>query len=224
MAASIWQVLYSPFYEAGEAVKGIYQVHLENKNLREQIANLMVESAVLQEQSLENHRLRDLLGLRSSLGFEVIPAEVTSRDPTFRQISLVINAGSTSGVKRDLAVINPQGLVGKIVDVFPDYSAVQLLFDPGFQVSCVNQRSRVMGIASWKTGLVLEMSYVSLNADIRVGDQVVTSGLSNIYPAGLKIGQVSSVTQDPKMLFKEIELLPHSDLQELEEVFVIKSF
>lgn len=220
----VWQVLYSPFYQAGEKVRGLYQVHQENQKLRQQIAGLTVENGILEEQRLENHRLRQLLELRNVLDFEVIPAEVVARDPIFRLHSVLINAGSQSGVLRDLPVIDRRGLAGKVTEAFPKTSAVQLLFDPGFKVSCLDQRSRVTGIISWKTGQLLKLDYVPGNADLRVGDEIVTSGLSSIYPPGLKIGRVIKVGQDRESLFKTVEVSPYADIYNLEELFVIKTY
>ncbi|OGC92432.1 MAG: rod shape-determining protein MreC [candidate division Zixibacteria bacterium RBG_16_48_11] len=220
----IRQVLYSPFQQAGEKVRGLYQVHLENQKLRQQIAGMTVENGILEEQRLENHRLRQLLELRSILDFEVIPAEVVTRDPIFRLHSVHINAGSQSGVLRDLPVIDRRGLVGKVTEAFDKTSTVQLLFDPGFKLSCLVQRSRVTGIVSWKTGQLLKLDYVPSNADLQEGDEIVTSGLSGIYPAGLKIGRVIKVGQDRESLFKTVEVSPYADIYNLEELFVIKTY
>lgn len=219
----VWQVLYAPFYQAGEKISGLYQVHLENNRLREQIANLTVRNGVLEEEGLENQRLRKLVDLRAKLDFEVIPAEVVSRDPNFRLNSTVISAGWQTGVRRDLPVIDIRGLAGKVTEVFSDQAVVQLLFDPSFRVSGLDQRSRVMGIISWKVSQFLELNYVPGSADVQVGDEIVTSGLSTVYPSGLKIGRVTSVSQDRDVLFKSIVVSPYADLQNLEELFVVKT-
>lgn len=218
----IWEILYAPFYQSGEMLKGLYQVHQENKLLRHQIAQLEVEKNILQEEHLENRRLRELLELKAGLQFEVIPAEVLARDLNFRLNTILINADGLSGVQKDSPVIDTRGLVGKVMEVFPGHAVVQLLFDPGFKVSALDQRSRVKGILSWKSGSLLEMSYVPSGDDIQVGDDIVTSGLGTIYPAGLRIGWVTSVGQDRKLLFKTIVVAPYADIFNLEELFVIK--
>jgi rod shape-determining protein MreC len=220
----IWQILYAPFYQAGEKIRGLYQVQRENHELRKDLAALTVENNILEEERLENQRLRQLLEFKNILDFEVIPAEVIARDPNFRVNTVLISAGARLGVQRYLPVIDIRGLVGKVTEAFPDYSSVQMLFDPGFKVSGLVQRSRVAGIVAWKGGQLLELEYVPSAADVQVGDEIVTSGLSRIYPTGLKIGRVTRVSRDPQSLFKIVEISPFADLYNVEELFIIKTF
>ena len=220
----IWQILYAPFYQAGEKIRGLYQVQRENQELRKDLAALTVENNILEEERLENQRLRQLLEFKNILDFEVIPTEVIARDPDFRVNSVLISAGTRLGVQRDLPVIDVRGLVGKVTEAFPDYSSVQMLFDPGYKVSGLVQRSRAAGIVAWKGGQLLELEYVPSAADVQVGDEIVTSGLSRIYPTGLKIGRVTKVSQDPQSLFKIVELSPFADLYNVEELFIIKTY
>ena len=220
----VWQVLYNPFYQAGEKVRGLYKVKQENQKLKKELVALSVENSILEEQRLENQRLRSLLEFRNVLDFEVIPAEVIARDPSFKVTTLDINAGSQVGVQRDLPVMDTRGLVGKVIEAFPEYSVVQMLFDPGFKIPALVQRSRVAGIVVWKEGQILEMQYVLSNSDVQKGDEIVTSSLSKIYPPGLKIGQVTKVSQDSKSLFMSVEFIPYADLNQVEELFVIKTY
>jgi len=219
-----WQILYAPFYQAGEKIRGLYGVQRENQELRKELTALAVENNILEEERLENQRLRQLLEFKNILDFEVIPAEVIARDPNFRVTSALISAGTRLGVQRDLPVIDVHGLVGKVTEAFPDYSSVQMLFDPGFKVSGLVQRSRVAGIVAWKGGQLLELEYIPSAADVQVGDDIVTSGLSRIYPTGLKIGRVTRVSRDPQSLFKRVEISPFADLYKVEELFVIKTY
>jgi rod shape-determining protein MreC len=220
----LWQVFYSPFYQAGDRLRDLYQVHLENQKLRKEISSLRIENGILEEQRLENHRLRQLLELKATLDFEVIPAEVISRDADFPFSTVVINSGTQAGVTKDLPAIDPSGLVGKVIEAYLNHATLQLLFDPGFRISAVIQRTRIVGIVSWKQAELLEMNFIPFDADVQVGDQVVTSGLSAIYPPGLRIGKVVKVSQKPESLFKLIEIIPFADVQNLEELFVIKVY
>jgi rod shape-determining protein MreC len=220
----IWQVFYAPFYQAGETVRNLHQVQQENLRLKRELAALEIEKNILEEERLENRRLRQLLDLRTDLDFEVIPAEVRARDPSFKTATIQINSGSQTGVERNLPVIDGRGLVGKVIEAFPKYSVVQMLYDPGFKVSALVQRSRVTGLLVWRGGRFLELEYVPIDADVTVGDEVVTSGLGTIYPSGLKIGKVSRVSQEPNSLFKTVEVSAYAELDQVEELFVIKAY
>ncbi len=220
----VWQVFFAPFYQAGETVRGLYQVRQENLRLKRELVAATVEKNILEEVRLENQRLRQLLNLRTEMDLEVIPAEVTARDPSFRTAAIQISSGTQSGVEPNLPVIDSRGLVGKVIEAFPKYSVIQVLYDPGIKVSAMIQRSRVTGLVVWKGGTFLELEYVPSDADVAVDDEVVTSGLGTIYPAGLKIGKVSRVLQEPNSLFKRVEVSAYAELNQAEELFVIKAY
>lgn len=217
-----WRLLYSPFYQTGEMIRGLYNVHQTNEMLTRRIAGLIVTNSLLEEQGLENQRLRELLQLRTTFRFDVVPGEVLSRDPQYRLNSLVIGVGAAQGILENMPVIDTRGLAGKVLETLPDRSVVQLLFDPGFKASAVVQRSRVLGIICWKSGQLLELKYVPLSEDVQIGDLVITSGLGATYPPGLEIGRVVAVSQDKNLLFKTIDVSPSANIQNLEELFVVK--
>jgi rod shape-determining protein MreC len=224
VSSVMWEFLYSPFYQASEKIRSLYNVHQENRQLKLQIAELKIQASMLFEQRVENERLRRYLNLRNQSGLEVIPCEVVAREPHFRLTSLVVSAGSNSGVSKNMPVIDEHGLVGKIIEVFSDRSVVQSVYDPGLEISAVDQRSRIKGIASWKSGAVMELKYVSAVDDVQIGDPIVTSGLGSIYPAGIEIGTVTAVTKNESMLFKEIDIQTRADIRNSEELFIIKSY
>jgi rod shape-determining protein MreC len=121
-----------------------------------------------------------------------------------------------------MPVVTPEGLVGKLYKVFPRMSIVQLMLDRNFSVSGRVQRSRGLGIVTWTELSGLELIAVPRNSDVQVGDVVVTSDSSALYPPGIRIGLVSHTTEEAS-LFKSIHLQPDVDFSQLEEVFVILS-
>ncbi len=213
---------YSPFFEINQKAQVFYDVHQKNKSQEEQILRLILENDQLKELGLENQRLRELLGYKTQINSKVIAAEVVNTDPERKTSSVIINVGSQSGVKKNMSVVNLDGLVGKVIEVFPATALVQLLFDPNGQVSALDQRSREQGIIKWEKGWELDLEYVPSTADIIPGDEIVTSGQGGIFPAGLKIGVVSRVEPKTNLLFQNIKVKPYVKINSLEEVFVVE--
>lgn len=232
LSALIFGFTYAPFYALSNQVKQLKGVYRENRKLHQEVMELTLENSELVEERLENSRLRALLEFRSELEYQVIPAEVVAAEPNRPQGtgSVVINKGKDKGIERNMPVLNLQGLVGKIEEVFPSRSTVQLMLDPNFRVSALDQRSRVFGIIKPHSGSgsVLRLDNVPTGEDIRTGDQVVSSGLGGIFPAGIKIGVVSGVEEQALSkrgpysgVFQEIKVKPSVDFSSLEELFIL---
>jgi rod shape-determining protein MreC len=112
-------------------------------------------------------------------------------------------------------------LVGKVVDVFEKSSLVQLLMDRNCPVSAMIQRTRVSGILNYHGGNTFRLENVPWRMDVRQGDQIISSGMGDLFPKGLHLGRVIGVRSNERSLFKEISVEPSVDFNSLEEVFVI---
>ncbi len=232
LSALILRFSYAPFYALSHQIEQLEGVYQENRKLRQKVMELTLDNSKLKEEHLENSRLRALLEFRSELRFQVVPAEVFAAEPNRPPGtgSVVINKGKEKGIKPDMPVLNLHGLVGKIQEVFPHRSTVQLMLDPDFRVSALDQRSRVFGIIKPHSGAasVLKLDNVPTGEDVRAGDEVVSSGLGGIFPAGIRIGVVSMVDGQAlrgaspySPIFKEIQVKPSVDFNSLEELFVL---
>lgn len=195
----------------------------ENRQLREKVLYLNIENTRLKDADLENERLRKLLGFKSRGSLDYLPAIVISRG--FHQIinSIQVNVGKNDGIQKNMPIITEKGFVGKIYLVGEENSLVQLMTDINFRVSALILRSRSTGIVSWKSGDVFAMSNVPKSFDVAVGDTIITSGYSQMYPPRVPIGFVSQVSDDIPGMFKDIELKAFVDFSSIEEVFVIIS-
>lgn len=193
----------------------------ENRRLRLENTRLALENALLKETKLENERLRKLLGFKRRKKFELIPAEVIGVDPSRIVNSILIDIGGDSGIEVNMPVVTSEGLVGKVIDVFPKTTLVQLLLDRNCRVSAIVQRSRVLGIVEWERGSICRLKNVLDRSDVKVGDVVVSSGMGGVFPKGIKIGVVSEVAQQKGTPFKEVKVVPSVDFTRLEEVFVL---
>jgi rod shape-determining protein MreC len=199
----------------------LLQVRSENLRLRRQLAELQGELHRYREAYLQQQRLRDLLGFRSAVFPNPVAAEVVGIDPSQWAEAVAINKGSRDRVRKDMAVVTHQGLVGRTIDISPHYTMVLLLTDRRSAVDALVQRTRARGIVVGKSRRLCELRYVDFHADIQVGDTIISSGLGEVYPKGLLIGTVVSVREKSHGLFHDVEVKPAVDLAKLEEVLVL---
>ncbi len=203
------------------------QLQRENDELRAELARLRLDGARVEEIARENERLRQMLQFRNSTRQPYLAARVIGRDTSNWWKSVRIDRGARDGVRVDAAVITPQGLVGKILQVGESESQVLLIMDRSCKVSGRLQTSREPGIV---TGGVAEMSanprcrmtFISRQAKIESRTVVMTSGMGGVFPAGYVIGAVAERNRaDEAGLYQEVEIIPAVNFKSLEEVFVI---
>jgi rod shape-determining protein MreC len=192
----------------------------ENVRLRAEVERLQAELGRTREQSLENDRLRRLLGMRVGLAPRSVGASVVTFGVSGQSRVLVLDQGAEAGVRPDQAVVAWGGAVGRVVASGNRVSKVRLLTDPNSGVAGVVQRSRVEGMVLGTGKDTVEMAYVPKYADVVVGDRVVTSGLDGVFPRGFGIGTVA-VVEEPSGASKKIEIVPEVRFGALEEVLVL---
>jgi len=222
ISEGIFSFTYGPFYSLSNRIGELHQVYQNNRILVEKVTRLTLENTRLKEKGLENERLKKMLDFKSQSSFELIPAEVISAEPGRFPGSILINLGEKDGVKKNMTIINSDGVVGKVSEVLVGSSVVQLLFHPNCRVAAFDQRSRVQGIVKSKRGIILDLDNVPLDEDVKPGDEIYTSGLGEIFPAGLKVGRVIIISRENNSVFKTIKIKPAVDFFSLEELFLIK--
>jgi rod shape-determining protein MreC len=190
----------------------------ENQKLRRENTSLAYEKMQLQDALLENTRLRKLLGFREKSQLQLTAAEVIGQNPHDIANGLLLNAGVERGIQKSAAVLTADGLVGKIINSDDSFSICQILFDPNSRVSAKIQRNREFGIISWDGGNQLKLLYIVKTIKVYVGDVIVTSGMSQIFPKNIKIGVVVDVSMENKGMFQNILIQPSVNFNRLEEV------
>ncbi len=225
-------LIFAPFLKISTVLTGsvqqVWHDYVDLRNMREENQQLKGEVAVLkrrldqlQEQALETQRLQRLLVLRDSTAPQFLTARVVGKDATNWFRTIVIDRGSRDGLRRNLPVLAPDGLVGRIAELTPVSAKVQLLTDPVSAVGGLLQRTRVTGIVMGSLGAGTRMTYLPLLADVAVGDEVVTSGMGGVFPKGIPVGRVTAVERRSGALFQEASLQPSVDLSRLEEVLIL---
>ena len=190
----------------------------ENQQLRHELAEAQAQILQLSEESAENVHLRDLLGLRSRIPFRTVAATIIAASPGTGSV-LTIDKGMTAGLKTDLAVITPDGIVGKTVAVFSRTAQVLLITDRASGVGSLLQKSGTQGVLKGEGDGVCALDYIMNENEVSPGDPVVTSGLDQIYPKGLLVGRVVSVSSGG--VYKSIRVRPAATLDRLESVLVV---
>ena len=193
----------------------------ENRALRQHIARLQEENARLRETAVAASRLRDLLELQEQLPYPTVAAQVIGRDPTNWYRSIVINKGRKEGLAADMGVLTPAGAVGRIVKSYDRFAIVLLLNDLNNAVTGLVQRTRDEGIVEGTEKGLAQIKYLPLLSTVKVGDQVVTSGLAGGFPRGIPIGTITKIERREAELFLSAEIAPDADFTKIEEVLVI---
>ena len=224
--------LCAPFQKAStfiiKKVNGVFQgylflVHLQKENtmLKQRVAELLKENHQLKEMEFTNERLQKLLQFREKISSSVIAAEVIGQDPSSWFKSMTINKGEKDGVRRGMAVISPEGVVGQILKTAPDYSVVLLITDYNSAIDSIVQRTRAKAIVEGKGENRCQLKYLLRSEEVAPGDIVVTSGLGGSLPKGLMVGEVRSVDKKGHSIFQFAELVPSVDLSKIEDVLII---
>ena len=202
-------------------IPNYFELRSENRILREQNLTLSEELIRLREAKLENARLRQLLALKERSPFTYASATVVGKTMSLLQNTITIDVGENDGVKPNMPIVTDAGLVGRVTSTSSHYAIGQVLWNKDFRASAKVERGRVDGILQWEGGEYLSLKNVAKTLDVLIGDVVITSEYSTLYPPGIKIGVVSKTSQAPGALFQTIEVTPSVDLSRIEQVFVI---
>ena len=201
---------------------GLQDTRRENARLQKELDELRMRNRELESRAAEGQRLANLLNFRSAHPeASMIPAEVigASADPTSH--TLFINRGERDHVRRNLAVITPEGVVGKIVEVFPSTSQVLLINDRDSGVGALFAASRTHGVVKGSGDPNPHLDYIVNDEKVQSGDKILTSGEDHIFPKDLPIGTVESAK--PGTPFQIIGISPAARLDRLEEVLILLS-
>ncbi len=226
-------IVQRPVSSVGDAGRGLFESILnfrqaaqENELLRREVTRLEAEAREGNFARSENERLRGLLDLREQGTYETVMARVIARDPTGWFDSVTINRGSLAGIERNMPVVTPTGIVGRIVGVGPVTAQVMLLTNELSgagaiigQLGISNSLGSVRGTG--EHGL-LEMRYVSGLEAVKAGDSVTTTGQDRIYPPGLSVGTIHEVKQGTATSTHTILVRPSAQLEQLEQVAVLR--
>jgi rod shape-determining protein MreC len=197
-------------------------VRAENVRLRDEVLRLRVDGLRMDELYDENRRLRRVLNLAQVLPLETVAGEVIAREWGGWVRSLTVNRGRGDKVARLTAVITPDGLIGRVVDVRPGVSIVQVLTDPASTVGAHAVRTRTQGIVEGEPRGTIRFKFMARDgSQIEVGDLIVTSGQGGVFPRGIPIGRVRAIDDRGSALFHYAAIEPVVDFGRVDEVLLL---
>lgn len=197
----------------------LHQAEQQNQDLKRQIGQLRLQNLELEEQVRSMPRLASLLAYQENYINRTLEADVIGGGASTSAQVIYLNRGEQDGVRRNMAVITPDGVVGKITRVFHGTSEVLLVTDPDSGVGAVLQQSRLHGILQGQGSGKAELRLIVNDQKVQLGERVLTSGEDQVYPKGLPLGTV--VSAHPGSMFQNIEVKPAVELSRLEEVLIV---
>jgi len=192
----------------------------ENEELRSEIERMKLEQARLSEDAKMARRIQTLLAFKEQYIESTVAAQVIGTSGSEQSRVLYIDKGSDDGIKPDMAVITPTGIVGKIVQVSPGSAQVLPINDQLSGVGAALKDSRLQGILKGGPSGTTTLQYIMSDEPVKPGEQVITSGGDRIFPKGLPVGTVAAV-EPGKDLFLNIRVIPSARLDRLEEVLIV---
>ena len=216
--------IYNVFKSFGDNVN----INADNNRLKKKVAEL--EKQLLDKSELEkqNERLQKLLDFATERQeFEVTVARVIAKNPGIWFNTITIDKGKNQGISVNMSVVTDKGLVGRVFNVGPDWAKVRTIIDGQSSVSGIIERTRDNGLVKGNNSMESEngmcrMIYLPIDSDFNKGDKVITSGLGEIFPKGIYIGDVEEVIMEKRDFYKTAVIRPAVDFKRLEEVLVIK--
>lgn len=223
-SSNIFELPFGVLNLISREIKGIFFYHrnmIQSEKLMREVNLLQQELNTMHEIYLENSRLKNLLGTKQQMPYKAVPAAVIGRPADNWSSAILVDKGSSHGIRRGMVVVSYLGLVGRVVETSKYTASIMLINDPSLSVSGVVRRSRQEGLVSGTLGGTLVMRYLPKDADIKLADTIVTSGLTEAYPKGLLIGKVVDLGDEFSGLTRYAIIKPAVSLSGIEEVLII---
>jgi rod shape-determining protein MreC len=194
-------------------------VRAQNERLRDELERMRLQQVRLAEDAAQARRLQTLLGFKEQFISQTMPAQVISTTGSEFSRGVYIDKGSRDGIKADMPVITADGVVGKVLRVYPTASLVLEINDPSSGAGVILEKSRLQGILRGSSSGETFLANIMADEAIERGERILTSGGDRVYPKGLPVGTVSRIR--PAGTFMNVEVKPAAHLNRLEEVLVI---
>jgi rod shape-determining protein MreC len=211
------QYIWSDYFD-------LRNVRHQNQELQQTISRLQLEQASLLEDARQGQRLQALLGFQEKYIYSTVPAQAIGSSGSAQSHVFYIDKGANDGLKPDMAVITPDGVVGKVRDVFPHTAQVLAVNDQSSGAGVILETTRIRGILRGNVDGQLMIVGILADERIKPGEQVLTAGGDLVFPRGLPVGVVDKVVRDPdRDAFIDVMVKPAAHLDRLDEVLVITS-
>jgi len=212
----VTQNIWNTYFMAVLAVK-------ENSELKKKLGKAIEIKNRYEELELENIRLKKFVNFTGLVPDTYVAAQIIARDPSPWFKTMMIDKGANDGLLKGSPVLVSEGIVGQLLEVAGNYSKVLLITDRNSAVDALVQNSRVRGIVKGNNEDNCSFVYTLRKDEVKEGETIVSSGLDQVFPKGLKIGRILKVTKIHSQLFQDISIETSVDFDKLEEVLVFKN-
>ena len=195
----------------------------ENVELRERLSTSIELQNRYEELERENRRLRKFVDFTASVPAHYVAARIIARDPSPWFKTIMIDKGTSEGLSKGNPVLVSEGIVGQVISVSKNASRILLITDRNSAVDALIQNSRVRGIVKGDNENNCLFVYALRKDEVKQGEMIVSSGLDQVFPKGLKIGKILNVTKVHSQLFQDITIETSVDFDKIEEVLVLKN-
>jgi rod shape-determining protein MreC len=196
----------------------------ENEALKREVARMRIDEAAIAEDALEGRRLQAMLAFRQRYVGATVAAQVIGTSASDQSHILTIDKGTNDGLRPDLPVITPDGIVGKIREVSPTTAQIVQINDQTSGAGVILESTRIRGILHGTVAGRVQIGNLTADSRIKPGEHVLTSGGDQVFPRGLPVGTIESIAPDPDhQPYLAITIRPAADLNRIEEVLVITS-
>ena len=206
------------FYENYVA---LWKTRGENSELIDENRKLVNTIINLRELEQENIRLRNLLQYKENYKIQTVLARMIAKDVSSEFRAIRINRGKSSGIEPNMAVLNAEGVIGRVLRTTDSTSDVVTILDPLSAVDAYIMRSRARGIIEGLTDSLCQLKFALRVDDIQPGDLLLSSGLGGNFPKGIPVGTITKVTRKSFGITQKVEVKPSVDFSKLEEVLVV---
>ena len=219
-----FQVIYTPA-RALQNIKVRFtkteRLNEENLDLKRRVGELSVELSRTKQKEKQIERLEKLLGFKKSLKYDAKASRVIARDTAGLRKFLVIDNGSSDGIKENTPCVGLEGIVGNVIDTSSGTSKVMLITDPASRIGVTIRSSGETGLLVGGVEGECRVIYLGLDGDIKTGDAIVTSGASSLFPEGLAVGTVKRLGTERTKLYRYAEIIPYVNMEKIREVLVL---
>lgn len=193
----------------------------ENIQLRNQLSRAIEVETRNDELILENTRLKKFVNFTGKVPDQYVAAQIIARDPSPWFKTVMIDKGAKDGLDKGSPVLVSEGIVGQLIEVAPHYSRVLLIIDRNSAVDALVQNTRVRGMVKGNSEDKCSFVYTLRKDEVKEGEMIVSSGLDQVFPKGLRIGRIAEVTKVHSQLFQDISIETSVDFDKIEEVLVL---
>lgn len=196
-------------------LRSLQKIDNENQELRDENRRLIIANAQNKALAIENKMLSDMLNYIGLPQTDFVTVKVVSQEGSPFAHSLTVYLGNYDKVKKGQVALSDKGVIGRVESVGKKYAKIALLNNINSKISVMTEKTRVRGMLVGKNDVLPELKFLPLGADIKVGDEIITSGIGGVFPVGLPIGKVADINN------AGIKVMPAHDLSRLEYVMIV---